>query len=79
MKILQQNNDKLFQIFETSGRFFMTVLSGGVSQFGITIELEKGEAADLVDDPPYAERLATKITASPESFEDRRVRPSINV
>lgn len=79
MKILLQNNNKMFQLFEMSDRYFMTVLSGGVSQFGITIELEKDEAADLVGDPAHAERLAAKITASPDSFEDRRIRPSINV
>jgi hypothetical protein len=78
VNILLKNRDKMFSVFELEGQYYMTAIAGGVAQYGITIWLSEEDARTIVADKVRSEDLAFRLTASPESFEDRRIRPSIN-
>jgi len=77
MTILMLNRDKMFTIFSKDDQFYLTSVTGGVAQYGITILLSEEEARMLAADPERAEKLAYRLNGAPDAFEDRRVRPSI--
>jgi len=76
--ILVRDADRLFTIFVRDGQHYLTAVAGTTAWYGLTIRLSEEEAGALSGNRGHAARLVRSLAQSPDSFEDRRVRPSLD-
>ena len=78
MTILMSSNRYMFDVFEVNGHHYMTVTTGGVAQYDITINLTKAEVDSFAEDENKAIALSIDVVTRTAAYEDRLVRPSID-
>ena len=78
MTILLSSNRYMFDVFELNGQHYMTVTTGGVAQYDITITLTQAEVDSFADDENKAIALSIDVVTRTPAYAARQVTPSID-
>ncbi|WP_260599059.1 hypothetical protein [Sphingomonas endolithica] len=76
MTILRSSDCYMIDVFELGGQYYMTVTTGGVGQYDVTIALTKAETDSFAEDENKAIAFSIDVVTRTWAYEDRLVRPS---
>lgn len=78
MSILYRNRDYMFTLFEKESQVYLTVVSGGVAQYEVTITVPPEDVDIYLKDENKLIALAKDVATRTNAYEERIVRPSID-
>ena len=78
METIITNSAYTFDVFKKDGRYYMSVLTGGVAQHFVTITLTEQEVEDFKADENKAIATSLDVVSRPQAYGKRLVEPSID-
>ena len=72
------NREFMFSVFSLNDVDYMTVTTGGVAQYDITVKLDAGDVDLFLKDNNRAIAMSTDIITRTSAYSDRIVHPPID-
>ena len=78
METIISSKPYFFDVFKLDNTYYMSVLTGGVGQYFVTIRLTSEEVKDFRDDENKAIATSRDVISRTYAYADRLVEPSID-
>jgi hypothetical protein len=75
MKIIAKKQWE-FVLFDTGAEWILTVLMGGVAEWGVSIALTEAEIDETSREPAFIERLAHDVNRHHDKYRARQILPA---